>query len=140
MITLIHEILIYFVVVQYVDAEMSIIEDYLKNAGGNWLKAETVHDGYKLKVQNVWLDDETFDKSYICVAGINQEGESVQARLGVQNVQRVADVLGSTIEEWTGNYLEVIGLQSYPNFANKGILWRGVKAKPKPKQQEVEDF
>lgn len=113
---------------------MSIIEDYLKNAGGNWLKAETVHDGYKLKIQNVWLDDDTFDKPYICASGINAEGEAVSVRLGVQNVQRIADVLGKKNDEWIGNYLEVIGTQNYPGVSARGILWRGVKAKPKVEQ------
>ena len=122
------------------DADMSIIEDYLKNAGGNWLKADTVHDGYKMKIQNVWLDGDTFDKPYICVAGIDSQGAAVQVRLGVQNVQRIADVLGKQQPEWMGQYLEVIGTQAYPGMSAKGILWRGVKAKPKPQQEKVEDF
>jgi len=118
---------------------MSIIEDYLKSAGGNWLKAEAVHDGYRVKVGQVWKDDETFDKPYICVGGINAQGEDVRVRLGVQNVQRIAEVLGTNAKEWEGQYLEVIGTQAYPGMSAKGILWRGAKrepSKPKPKQEE----
>jgi len=117
---------------------MSIIEDYLKNAGGNWLKADTVHDGYKMKIQNVWLDDDTFEKAYICVSGIDSQGVAVQVRLGVQNIQRIADVLGKQNSEWIDQYLEVIGTQAYPGMSAKGILWRGVKAKPKQKTEQVE--
>jgi len=119
---------------------MSIIEDYLKNAGGLWLKAETVHDGYRMKVEQVWLDDDTFDKPYICAAGVNAQGDAVRVRLGVQNVQRISDVLGTDAKDWEGQYLEVIGTQSYPGMSAKGILWRGAKRqtadKPKPKQEE----
>lgn len=116
---------------------MSIIEDYLKNAGGNWLKAETVHDGYKVKIQNVWLDDETFERPYICISGINAQGEDVQVRLGVKNVQRISDVLGTKQEDWVNNYLEVIGTESYPGLGKRGVLWRGVKGNPKPKQEDL---
>lgn len=118
---------------------MSIIEDYLKTAGGNWLKADNIHDGYRVKIKQVWLDDDTFDKSYICVGGINAQGEEVRARLGVQNVQRISETLGTNAKEWEGQYLEVIGTQNYPGVGGRGILWRGVKKpdeKPKPKQEE----
>jgi hypothetical protein len=118
---------------------MSIIEDYLKSAGGNWLKAENIQDGYKVKIQQVWLDDETFDKPYICIGGINAQKEEVRVRLGVQNVQRISEVLGTNAKEWENQYLEVVGTQAYPGLSSKGILWRGVKKqeeKPKPKQEE----
>jgi len=117
---------------------MSIIKDYLKTAGGNWLKADTVHDGYKMKIQNLWLDDTTFEKAYICISGIDPQGKAVQVRLGVQNIQRISDVLGEDNTEWIDQYLEVIGTQAYPGMSAKGILWRGVKAKSKPKQEQVE--
>lgn len=117
---------------------MSIIEDYLKNAGGNWLKADNVQDGYRVKIQNVWLDDETFDNNYICVAGINKDKEEVKVRLGVQNTQRVANTLGTSREAWIGSYLECIGTQAYPGVNAKGILWRGVAGKPEPKQENIE--
>jgi len=106
---------------------MSIIEDYLKSAGGSWLKADSVSTGYRVLIEDVWLDDQSFDRPYICVSGVGPSGEAVKARLGVQNVERVAEVLGTKREGWIGNYLEVIGTQSYPGVGAKGILWRGVK-------------
>ena len=107
---------------------MSIIEEYLKSAGGNWLNAENVHDGYKLKIQEVWLDDDTFERPYICVSGVNNQGEAVKARLGVQNVQRIVDVLGTQQTSWVDNFLECIGTQNYPGLGKRGVLWRGIKA------------
>jgi len=107
--------------------KMSLIENYKKNAGGSWLKAETVKDGMKVKLSEVWLDSETFDKAYICVKGVIATGEEVQVRLGIQNVNRVSEVLGDDDKTWIGNYLECIGTQSYPGMNAKGILWRGQK-------------
>jgi len=117
---------------------MSLIENYKKNAGGSWLKAETVRDGMKVKLSKVWLDDETFDKPYICVKGIINTGEEVQVRLGIQNVNRISETLGDNESEWINNYLEVIGTQNYPGMSAKGILWRGVKGKPQAEQKQVE--
>ena len=116
---------------------MSLIENYKKNAGGSWLKADTVQDGMRVKIGEVWLDSETFDKSYICIKGKIQSGDEVQVRLGIQNVVRVSDVLGDNEAEWIGNYLECIGTQAYPGMNAKGILWRGQKSEaPKPVQQD----
>ena len=114
---------------------MSIIENYKKSAGGVWLKAETVYDGLRLKITEVWLDADTFDKSYICVKGKLQTGDEAQVRLGIQNVTRVAENLGDDDKIWIGNYLECIGTQSYPSMTSKGVLWRGVRAEAKPPVQ-----
>jgi len=133
--------LIYFVVIvshtQQEEKEMSLIENYKKNAGGSWLKADTVQDGMIVKISEIWLDSETFDKSYICIKGQIQTGDEVQVRLGIQNVNRVSDILGDDDKTWPGNYLECIGTQSYPGMSAKGILWRGKKNEttPAPAQQ-----
>ena len=90
-----------------------------------------------VKISEIWLDSETFDKSYICIKGQIQTGDEVQVRLGIQNVNRVSEILGDDDKTWLGNYLECIGTQSYPGMSAKGILWRGKKNEttPAPAQQ-----
>lgn len=107
---------------------MTMIEEYLKNAGGKFLKADNVTDGDTLSIDKLHEDSETWDSAYIIVEGIfSQSGEERTARLGVQNVERVIAVLGTDETKWIGNNLEVISTAIYKGLGQKGILWRGQK-------------
>ena len=86
-------------------------------------------------IKAVSLDDEAFDKSYIVINGTyDLSGEECNVRLGVQNLQRIAENLGDDETTWPGNRLICMGTQTYPGLGTKGLLWRGVppgkKAEP----------
>lgn len=69
----------------------------------------------------------TRNKSYIVLNGIyDLSGEECNARLGVQNVERVAEVLSDDENKWSGRKIQCIVHQSYPGLGQKGILWQGV--------------
>lgn len=112
---------------------MSLIDSYLKTAGSGWAKAENVQKGAKMLVEQIWLDDTSFDKSYICASGAwTHNNEGIKVRLGVKNVKRISETLGRDEKGWIGNYLVVLGIEDYPGVSGKGILWDGVKAAPVP--------
>ncbi|GAH72154.1 unnamed protein product [marine sediment metagenome] len=79
-------------------------------------------------IKGVSLDDETFDKSYIVINGIyDLSSEECNVRLGVQNLERIAEDLGDNETTWTGQKIVCIGTQTYPGLGTRGLLWRGVK-------------
>ena len=83
-------------------------------------------------IKSVSRDDETFDKSYIVIGGIfDTSGEDCNARLGVQNLERVADVLGDDETNWPGRKMVCIGTQKYSGLGTWGLLWSGVKTASK---------
>lgn len=107
---------------------MTLIDEYLKNAGGKFLKAVDVHDGDTLTIEKLYEDSETFDNAYIVIEGtFSPSKEERAARLGVQNVERVIAILGNDETKWIGNNLEVIGTAVYKGLGQTGILWRGQK-------------
>ena len=112
---------------------MSIIDSYLKTAGSGWAKADGVMKGAKMLIEQIWLDDESFDKSYICASGVwTHSQEPIKVRLGVKNVKRISETLGRDEKGWIGNYLVVLGTEDYPGVSGKGILWDGQKPQPIP--------
>ncbi|MBW2672035.1 MAG: hypothetical protein JRD89_01300 [Deltaproteobacteria bacterium] len=105
---------------------MPIIRDYLEKGAGNFLTAKNTRVGATVTIQSVRLDDETFDKSYIVVTGeYDETGEECNVRLGVQNLKRIAEVLGDDEATWPGQKLKIIGYQDYPGLGQRGILWTG---------------
>lgn len=107
---------------------MSLIDEYLKKAGGNWLKAAHVKPNDKLTIDRLWEDSESFDSIAICIEGIfSRDKEQWKARLGVQNVERVVEVLSTDETTWIGNSLRVLGTQTYPGIGHPGILWTAEK-------------
>lgn len=110
---------------------MSMIKKYIESGGGNWIRADDVVINDVVLVESIALDDETFDKPYICVKG-QFKGVAASVRLGIQNVTRIADVLGRDEVGWVGNRLKVLGTQNYPGLGSKGILWGGEKSPPQP--------
>lgn len=107
---------------------MSIVDEYIKSGGGNWLRANDVTNGDIVTIEELYLDKETFDKSYICVKGkFGLTNEEVSVRLGIQNVTRIAEVLGRDESNWIGEKLKVLGTQNYPGLNSIGILWTGEK-------------
>ena len=106
---------------------MSIIKKYIEEGGGNFLTVKNCPIGATMTIKGVTRDDETFDKSYIVLNGIyDLSGEECNARLGVQNVERVAEVLSDDETKWLGQKIQCIVHQSYPGLGQKGILWQGV--------------
>jgi len=109
----------------------SLIERFLESAGGPWIRADRVSIGDKVSIEDVTLDEETFDRPYIVVSGIfDRTGEPVKVRLGVKNVKRIAKTLGTDERKWIGCKIEVIDIEEYPGLGQKGILWKGVPRRP----------
>ena len=108
---------------------MSVVKDYMEKGGGNWAKANNVASGAKVTIVSVYLDDRSFEdddkkQSYIVVNGTyDPTGEEIKARLGIQNLTRVVEVLGDNESTWTNNKLVVLGFQDYPGLGSRGILW-----------------
>jgi len=113
-------------------SEKSVVRRFLREAGSLWLRAEHVKEGDRVFVERVDLDEESWDRPYIVVTGtLERLGEVVKVRLGVKNVQRIVETLGDDERGWIGNFLEVIGTESYKGLGRRGILWRGMKVEVK---------
>lgn len=112
-----------------------MIRKYIEEGGGNFLKVKNTEIDATVTIQTVRRDDDTFDKAYIVIKGIyDPTGEECNVRLGVQNVERVAEDLGDDETTWPGQKIKCIGTQAYPGLGTKGLLWRGVRpgATPAP--------
>lgn len=114
---------------------MGIVKKYIEEGGGNFLTVKNTAIDATVTIKSVSLDDETFDKSYIVINGTyDLSGEECNVRLGVQNLQRIAENLGEDETTWPEKKLVCIGTQTYPGLGTKGLLWRGVppgsKAEP----------
>ncbi|MCW4049155.1 MAG: hypothetical protein NWE89_05395 [Candidatus Bathyarchaeota archaeon] len=110
---------------------MSIIKDYIESAGGNFRTAKNTSIDDTVTIAAVWLDDESFDKSYVVVdATLDSTSEEVKVRLGVQNLERIAETLGDDEATWSGQKLRCIGTQKYPGLGTQGLLWRGIAVSP----------
>lgn len=109
---------------------MSMIDKYLKQASGNWIKASNVQVGDQLQIEEPpTLDDQSFDKPYLVLeVTLKRTGEKYNLRLGTKNVARIVETLGTSEQSWTGNLLEVLSIENYPGLGQKGVLFRGVKA------------
>jgi len=106
---------------------MSLIKKYIEEGGGNFLTVKNCAVGATVTIKTVNRDDETFDKSYIVINGIYDiNGEECNARMGVQNVERVAEVLSDDETKWPGQKIQCIAHQNYPGLGQKGLLWQGV--------------
>jgi len=109
-----------------------IVKRYIEEGGGNFMTAKNCAIDATVTIRSVKLDDETFDKSYIVIDGIyDPSGEECQVRLGVQNLERIAEVIGDDETTWAGKKLVCIGTQKYPGLGTSGLLWSGVKAAQK---------
>ena len=103
----------------------SFIENFLASAGGQWCNVDNTAVGDSVLIQEVYLDDTTYDKPYIVAVGIHDpSGETRKVRLGVSNVKRVYEVLGRE-SDWDGNRMRCLAHQSYPGLSKKGLLWSG---------------
>jgi len=109
-----------------------------KQATGNWIKADLVRPGDRLRVQEgAYIDPSkaeggSFDRSYLIVPIILQRtNEEYKLRLGPKNVDRINQALTPNTDKWIGNDLEVISIETYPGLGKKGILLRGVKVGPR---------
>jgi hypothetical protein len=103
----------------------SFIEDYLASAGGQWCKVENTAVGDAVLIQEVYLDDTTYDKPYIVGVGTHEpSGETRKVRLSVSNVKRIYEVLGRE-SDWVGNRIRCLAHQPYPGLSKSGILWTG---------------
>lgn len=120
---------------------MSVVDEYLKTASGNWMRAENVRVGDKIKIlTEPSIDDKTFDRPYLILTGLLiRTGEQFGIRLGTKNVKRIAETLGKT--NWKDKNILVISIEDYPGLGRKGILFRGdapTKTQPKEVQVSVE--
>ncbi len=112
---------------------MGMIRKYIEEGGGNFLKVKNTEVDATVTIQTVRKDDETFDKAYIVIKGIyDPTGEECNVRLGVQNVERIAEDLGDDETTWPGQKLVCIGTQTYSGLGTKGLLWRGVRSGAAP--------
>ncbi len=110
-----------------------IVRRYIEEGGGNFLTVKNCAIDATVTVKTISLDDETFDKSYIVINGIyDLSGDECNVRLGVQNLERVAEDLGDDESTWPGQKLVCIGTQTYPGLGTKGLLWRGVRSGAAP--------
>ena len=83
---------------------MGIVRKYIEEGGGNFLTVKNCPVDSTVTIKTIKLDDETFDKSYIVIGGtFDTSGEDCNVRLGVQNLERVADVLGDDETNWPGH-------------------------------------
>ena len=117
---------------------MSAIEEFLKKAGGPWLRADHVNPGDKLQIiTEPILDEQTFDRPYlVCDVLLLRTGEQYKLRLSKTNVTRIAQTLGT--KSWKGKYIEVVSIENYPGLRQKGILFKGVaEGAEKPEQPEA---
>jgi hypothetical protein len=105
---------------------VSPIEEFLKKAGGPWLRADNVQVGDRLQIlTEPVVDDQTFDRAYlVCDALLIRTGEQFKVRLSKTNVTRIAQTLGT--KSWKGKYIEVMSIENYPGLRQKGILFKGV--------------
>jgi hypothetical protein len=120
------------------------VDEYLKEAGGPFLRAQHVQVGDRLQILDEGIiDDQTFKdragrpRPYLVLrAKLMRTGEEYLVRLGPKNVKRIRDAFGtSDTAKWKGKLLEVIGLEDYPGLGQKGVLLRGCatgEAKEKP--------
>jgi len=108
--------------------ERSSIEEFLARSQAFWLRADHVQVGDRLDIlDEPVVDEESFDKPYLVMkVRLQRTGEEFNLRLGVRNVQRIAETLGR--ESWRGHQLEVIAVEEYPGLGRRGILFKGVKA------------
>uniref|UniRef100_A0A6M3MDK8 Uncharacterized protein n=1 Tax=viral metagenome TaxID=1070528 RepID=A0A6M3MDK8_9ZZZZ len=107
---------------------MGIVRKYIEEGGGNFLTVKNCAIDATVTIKAVSLDDETFDKSYIVIAGIyDPSGEDCNVRLGVQNLERITEDLGDDELTWPGQKIVCMGTQTYPGLGTKGLLWRGVR-------------
>lgn len=106
---------------------MSMIKDYIEKGGGNFLTTKTCAIGATVTIKTVALDEETFDKAYVVCNGIyDPTGEECNVRLGVQNIKRIAEVLGDDESKWPEKKIQCITHQDYPGLGTKGLLWAAV--------------
>ena len=106
-----------------------LVKRYIEEGGGNFATVKNTTMDATVTIKAVSLDDETFDKSYIIVDGIyDPSGEDCKVRLGIQNLERIAEALGDDEATWPGKKLVCIGTQKYPGLGTAGLLWGGVKA------------
>jgi len=104
------------------------VKQYLKESGGNWLRADNVQVGDKLRILSAGdIDDKTFDRSYLVMPVVlMRTGENFSLRLGPKNVTRIAESFGETdTGGWVNRLLEVISIETYKGLGQKGVLLRG---------------
>jgi len=120
------------------------VDEYLKQAGGPFLRAQHVQIGDKLQI----LDEGTIDdKSFTDKQGrpraylifrvkLLKNNEEYLLRLGPRNTKRIRDSFGTAdTKQWVNRLLEVVGIEEYSGLGQKGILLRGVP--PEPKQTQI---
>ncbi|MFQ6095863.1 MAG: hypothetical protein ACE5NN_06940 [Candidatus Bathyarchaeia archaeon] len=109
------------------------VKEFLKEAGGTWLRAEYVQVGDKLEILGQGkVDDETFDSPYLVIpVRLQRTGEEYNARLGAKNATRLADTFGtSKTEDWVGRHAEVVSIETYKGLGTKGYILRGLPREP----------
>jgi len=109
-----------------------VIDKFLKEAGGNWIKADDCAANDQLKITTVpVIDDETFENPYlVCGVTLTRTGENYKLRMGGKNVKRISETLGKDEKEWVGRLLEVVSIETYPGLGTKGLLLRGLPREP----------
>ena len=117
---------------------MGIVRRYIEEGGSNFLTAKNCAIDATVTIKSVSLDDETFDKSYVIIEGIyDLSGDECNVRLGVQNLERITEVLGDDEQTWPDCKIICIGTQTYRSLGTKGLLWRGVKPGQKEEPARV---
>ena len=106
----------------------SLVEERLEEAEGMFVTADNVEEGDEFEILDVTLDRKTFETPYINCLVKDATGEEATVRLGVQNLRRITEKLGTDEREWVGCKLVVLGTQFYKGLKQTGILWTGKKA------------
>lgn len=104
----------------------------MEGAGGSYVTADNVEDGDEYLIKKVSLakkGDTGFKSDYINCDVEDDKGEESIVRLGVKNVRRVANKLGTKVKDWVGNYLVVLTTEFYSGLKATGIIWSARKAK-----------
>jgi hypothetical protein len=114
------------------------VREFLREAGGNWLRADVVEMGDRLEILGSGkVDNETFDSPYLVLPmRLMRTGEDYNVRLGAKNTQRLADGLGTVdTERWVGRLVEVVSIETYKGLGTKGFILIGLP--PQPKQETL---
>jgi hypothetical protein len=109
------------------------VKEFLKEAGGNWLRADLLVVGDILEILGSGkIDDETFDSPYLVLPmRLQRTGEEYNVRLGAKNAGRLTDTLGTAkTEEWVGRKVEVVSIEQYKGLGTKGFILRGLPKEP----------
>ena len=90
-----------------------------KTEASEWITTAEIKEGDEFEVTGAGeVDDETFERSYVCVP-VRFKGEDRKLRLGVKNVERIKKKLGSNTAQWVGKRIRVTVVETVKGLSKK---------------------